>query len=54
LLLELVNQALWMPHLLQTRVPRAVEAAAAPLPKVVPAPLGESTSPARRSEIERA
>lgn len=38
--IELVNQALWMPHLVHTRTP-AVEA---PIAKVVPAPLGKVMS----------
>ncbi|HTN75100.1 MAG TPA: response regulator [Pirellulaceae bacterium] len=45
-LIELVNQALWMPHLVQTRVePRA----AAPVPKMVPAPLATREHAAKRT-----
>jgi DNA-binding response OmpR family regulator len=39
-LVELVNQALWMPHLVQTRtVTRAAKPAPAKAPSVIPAPL---------------
>jgi DNA-binding response OmpR family regulator len=39
-LLELVNQALWMPHLVQTRtVTRVAQGAPAKAPSIIPAPL---------------
>lgn len=52
LLIELVNQALWMPHLVQTRVEREApaEVETPAMPKVVPAPLGERKTD-RKSDL---
>jgi putative two-component system response regulator len=50
-LVELVSQALWLPHLVQSRVAApAVQAAA---PKSIPAPMGEKTA-GRKSEAGKA
>lgn len=49
-LIELVNQALWMPHLVQLRTPAKAEAM--PTPSVVPAPMAATHhAPSQRETL---